>query len=194
MTTLTTSMPTSPNVGATELADYNSKSAASALKFEQSLARMGAIPASEGPNRTSTVDAIRPPEDVYLAQANSEVEQSNSSGGSNNHIVTTTDPANNDSIGTAHDAESSIKTAVVETPAPGDGIIDGLSKLRGVFDAQEQAITGVSRLDVDGTRLTNSTELITLQFEMVKYSMLMDVTSKFAGKATQTMDALMKGQ
>jgi type III secretion system YscI/HrpB-like protein len=79
--------------------------------------------------------------------------------------------------------------ATADQNTTGQGILDGLSRLRGVFDNQEAAITGIS-----DTSLSNSTQLINLQLEVVKYSMLMDVTSKLTGKATQSFDTLMKGQ
>ena len=71
----------------------------------------------------------------------------------------------------------------------GDTIIDGVSKLREVFDNQEKAIT-----DIGQSQLAQSEKLINLQLEVVKYSMLMDVTSKLTGKSTQAFDTLLKGQ
>lgn len=72
----------------------------------------------------------------------------------------------------------------------GDSILGGLERLRGVFDAQESRIREVA--SVQGTGATEA--LIVAQFEIVQYSMLIDVTSKLTGKATQSFDQLMKGQ
>lgn len=68
----------------------------------------------------------------------------------------------------------------------GDTILGGLSKLREVFDVQQAKLAGIG--------YTNSADgLIQAQLEVFKYSMLVDVTSKLAGKATQSFDTLMKG-
>jgi type III secretion system YscI/HrpB-like protein len=76
-------------------------------------------------------------------------------------------------------------------PAPlsatGDAILGGLSRLREAFDAQQ------NRLGQLADASTGS-ELIAVQLEVVQYSMLVDVTSKLTGKATQSFDTLMKGQ
>ncbi|EAV41320.1 hypothetical protein SIAM614_00979 [Stappia aggregata IAM 12614] len=71
----------------------------------------------------------------------------------------------------------------------GDIILDGLSWLRGAFDAQADKVAETSTASVSGTE-----RLLETQMEIVKYSLLMDVTSKLVGKSTQTFDTLMKGQ
>jgi type III secretion system YscI/HrpB-like protein len=71
----------------------------------------------------------------------------------------------------------------------GDTILEGLQKLRGVFDAQQARINAVmSEPNVDFQTL------MALQMEVVKFSLLVDVTSKLTGKSTQAFDTLMKGQ
>ncbi len=87
-----------------------------------------------------------------------------------------------------------LDAAVVEPGTPGQGIIDGLSRLRGVFDAQEQAITSVAPTFAEGGRVFKSSELINLQLEVFNYTLLADVSAKLAGKTTATVDTLMKGQ
>lgn len=72
---------------------------------------------------------------------------------------------------------------------PGQSILDGLGRLRGVFDQQISGIANVERREV----LDTST-LMNLQAEVVRYSLLVDVTSKLAGKSTTALDTLMKGQ
>lgn len=69
----------------------------------------------------------------------------------------------------------------------GDTILGGLSKLREIFDVQQAKLAGIGYTD-------SASGLIQAQIEVVKYSMLVDVTSKLTGKATQSFDTLMKGQ
>jgi len=71
----------------------------------------------------------------------------------------------------------------------GDMILDGLSRLRNTFDEQTANINGITSQPMGTTE-----KLIATQVEIVKYSLLMDVTSKLTGKSTQTFDTLMKGQ
>lgn len=76
----------------------------------------------------------------------------------------------------------------------GDTILNGLSKLRSVFDAQQARIADVISADAAGGTAATSASLMAAQFEVVQYTMLVDVTSKLTGKATQSFDTLMKGQ
>ena len=72
---------------------------------------------------------------------------------------------------------------------PGNSILNGLEQLRAVFDGQYGAVnerlTGTS-FDVHA--------MIALQADIVEYSVLVDVSSKLAGKVTTAIDSLMKGQ
>lgn len=72
---------------------------------------------------------------------------------------------------------------------PGATILSGLERLRGVFDTQ---ITSVHEKST-GTAMDVVT-MMNIQAEVVQYSVLVDVTSKLAGKSTQALDSLMKGQ
>lgn len=201
-TSLPNTIGTGFDVNAADLANPAGGKSASVLRFEQSMARADAPEAQpvaffapEGVNGPHAVDATPRPESFFLAQATpAQVAQTNTGNGSAAQAITPADPTITNRIGTFRSVDMPIDAAAVEAPTTGQGIIDGLSRLRGVFDAQEQAITGISPADTAGTRLTNSAELINLQLEVVKYSMLMDVTSKLAGKSTQTFDTLMKGQ
>lgn len=56
------------------------------------------------------------------------------------------------------------------TSTTGDTILGGLSKLREVFDVQQAKLAGIAYTD-------NATGLIAAQLEVVKYSMLVGVTS-----------------
>lgn len=71
----------------------------------------------------------------------------------------------------------------------GTSILNGLEQLRSVFDKQYSSVGG----QIEGTRMDVG-EMMALQAEVVKYSVLVDVSSKLAGKSTQAMDSLMKGQ
>lgn len=72
---------------------------------------------------------------------------------------------------------------------PGQSILDGLGRLRGVFDQQIDGVANVNRREV-----LDTATLMNLQAEVVRYSLLVDVTSKLAGKSTMALDTLMKGQ
>ncbi len=76
----------------------------------------------------------------------------------------------------------------------GDGILGGLSALRGVFDAQQARVNEVLSTESIGGTAAASATLMAAQFELVQYTMLVDVTSKLTGKATQSVDTLIKGQ
>ena len=72
---------------------------------------------------------------------------------------------------------------------PGDMILDGLQKLRGVFDAREtRAAELMNRSTLDaGT-------LMAVQMEVANFTLLVDISSKLTGKSAQALDTLMKGQ
>lgn len=72
---------------------------------------------------------------------------------------------------------------------PGQSILDGLGRLRSVFDRQLDGVANADRREV-----LDTTTLMNLQAEVVRYSLLVDVTSKLAGKSTMALDTLMKGQ
>lgn len=78
---------------------------------------------------------------------------------------------------------------IAAEPGPGTAILDGLGRLRGIFDAQTQNVLAVGQRDV-----MDAATLMALQTEVVRYTVLVDVSSKLAGKSTQALDALMKGQ
>jgi type III secretion system YscI/HrpB-like protein len=77
-----------------------------------------------------------------------------------------------------------------ETPAgPGNSILSGLEQLRASFDSQYNSVGS----KLQGTTL-DVTAMMQLQADIVKYSVLVDVSSKLAGKVTTSIDSLMKGQ
>lgn len=71
----------------------------------------------------------------------------------------------------------------------GDLILDGLQKLRGNFDSSSQRIAAV----MNGAPV-DAEQMLSVQVELVRFSLLTDVTSKLTGKSTQAFDTLMKGQ
>lgn len=201
MSISTTSLPNtiSPGFesGATDLANPGAVKSPSIQRFEDAMTRAEAMQpqpvAFVAPDNVSGVQPadMRPqPESFFLAQATPAQPDTTNQGAAQAFEATN---GTRIDITAGFGTPPATETAVAD-PGTGQGIIDGLSRLRGVFDAQEQAITGISPTDPGGTRLLNSSELINLQLEVVKYSMLMDVTSKLAGKSTMTFDTLMKGQ
>ncbi|KAB0676852.1 EscI/YscI/HrpB family type III secretion system inner rod protein [Aureimonas leprariae] len=71
----------------------------------------------------------------------------------------------------------------------GDMILNGLSKLRTMFDAREAHVGDLmKRGSVDAT------SMMEMQVEMVNFTLLVDVSSKLTGKTTAVFDTLMKGQ
>ncbi|MFC0217405.1 hypothetical protein ACFFJ7_03240 [Pseudochelatococcus lubricantis] len=71
----------------------------------------------------------------------------------------------------------------------GDSILNGLKKMRGIFDEQQGRIASVAQ-----ENLSVPNALAAMQIEVAKYSMLLDMSSKLTGKASQAIDQLMKGQ
>lgn len=74
-------------------------------------------------------------------------------------------------------------------PTAGDAILGGMQKIRGIFDVREHQISRVQT-----SNLVDTQTLIEMQKEVVQYTMLLDITSKLTGKASQVVDQLMKGQ
>lgn len=76
-----------------------------------------------------------------------------------------------------------------EDVGPGNSILNGLEQLRSVFDNQYGGVNS----HLQGTRL-DANAMMALQADIVEYSVLIDVSSKLAGKVTMAIDSLMKGQ
>ncbi|QOZ76322.1 EscI/YscI/HrpB family type III secretion system inner rod protein [Bradyrhizobium sp. CCBAU 53351] len=76
-----------------------------------------------------------------------------------------------------------------KTAPQGDTILHGLQNLRGVFDKQEARINNLSSV-----RAADTNTLLSMQMEVAKFSVLVDVTSKLTGKSTQALESLLKGQ
>jgi type III secretion system YscI/HrpB-like protein len=84
--------------------------------------------------------------------------------------------------------EAPVAPATANQPA-GDAIIEGMQKLRGVFDQQTSRLNSIS-----SSKNFDIGSLMSMQMEMVRFSLLVEVTSKLTGKSTQAFDTLMKGQ
>ncbi|WP_378940838.1 EscI/YscI/HrpB family type III secretion system inner rod protein [Mesorhizobium sp. ANAO-SY3R2] len=72
---------------------------------------------------------------------------------------------------------------------PGDMILDGLQKLRGVFDAREARVSELMK-----SSSVDASMLMAVQMEITNFTLLVDISSKLTGKSTQALDTLMKGQ
>lgn len=73
---------------------------------------------------------------------------------------------------------------------PGDAILSGLEQLRGVFDRSLANVNDIAGSDA----VMNIGQMVELQAQVTQFSLLVDVSSKLAGKSTQAMDSLMRGQ
>lgn len=80
-------------------------------------------------------------------------------------------------------------TAAGDGEAAGDTILGGLLSVRGMFDDQ---IGRAAIFERHGS-VTNVHDLIVAQAEVTKLSVMIDVTSKLAGKLVQSTDTLLKG-
>lgn len=78
---------------------------------------------------------------------------------------------------------------VVPPPAGGDMILEGMQKLRGVFDKSEGRVSEVMK-----SAGTDAGSLMQMQLELTNFTLLVDLSSKLTGKTTQVFDTLMKGQ
>lgn len=76
------------------------------------------------------------------------------------------------------------------TAGTGTSILEGLGRLRGLFDTQMNEIATVAN-NVDPL---SSAQMMNIQAQLIEFSLVVDVTSKLAGKSTQALDSLMKGQ
>lgn len=73
--------------------------------------------------------------------------------------------------------------------ANGDAILDGLQKLRGVFDVQERHIATLT-----SKPMTDINKALSIQMELMNFTVLVDVASKLTGQSTQAIETLLKGQ
>jgi hypothetical protein len=70
----------------------------------------------------------------------------------------------------------------------GDAVLNGLQKLRGVFDQEIGAMASSTK------NVTSSEGFFHVQMVAAEFSLFMDVGSKLAGKAGQALESLLKGQ
>lgn len=76
-----------------------------------------------------------------------------------------------------------------EDESAGDAILGGLRSIRGMFDEQVARAAELARTK----SASNPTDLILTQMEVTRLTLMIDVTSKLAGKCTQSCDTLLKG-
>ena len=74
-------------------------------------------------------------------------------------------------------------------PSAGDMILRGVERMRGVFHTREANIAELMK-----GKTTDAGTLMAMQMEVTNFTLLVDISSKLTGKATQSMDTLMKGQ
>ena len=79
--------------------------------------------------------------------------------------------------------------AAPAAPAGGDSILNGLQKLRSVFDQQQNRLNTAMAAPA-----ADAKTLLALQMEVVNFTILVDVSSKLTGKSTQALETLLKGQ
>lgn len=97
-----------------------------------------------------------------------------------------------DAVGAANRAVQGLELGPGTDSAAGTGtaILEGLGQLRSIFDRQ---LDGVAQ----STTMNNPFDynrMMELQAQLVEFSLVVDVTSKLAGKSTQALDSLLKGQ
>jgi type III secretion system YscI/HrpB-like protein len=97
-----------------------------------------------------------------------------------------------DAVGAANRAVQGLELGPDTDSAAGTGtaILEGLGQLRSIFDRQ---LDGVAQ----STTMNNPFDynrMMELQAQLVEFSLVVDVTSKLAGKSTQALDSLLKGQ
>lgn len=71
---------------------------------------------------------------------------------------------------------------------PGDRILDGLNRVRGVFDNQNARLGALV-----SQPMSDADRMIGLQVEVINFSLLVEVASKLTGKSTAALETLMKG-
>jgi type III secretion system YscI/HrpB-like protein len=79
--------------------------------------------------------------------------------------------------------------AGAKRPQSGDAVLDGLQKLRGMFDTHEARLSGLM-----SKTTPNIDALLSMQVEVVNFTVLVDVTSKLTGQSTQAFQTLLNGQ
>lgn len=79
--------------------------------------------------------------------------------------------------------------AAATAPTQGDTILGGIQKLRSVFDARHAHIN-----DIMSSGAATTQGLMAMQMELAQYTVMVDVSSKLTGKASSSLDTLMKGQ
>ena len=101
-------------------------------------------------------------------------------------------PANVDSLDPQEKARRALSLPAAATKAAdtgGDTILNGLQKLRNVFDNQIHRINQATNGPLDNTE-----RLLRVQTEVLQFTMLVEISGKLVGKSTQAFETLLKGQ
>lgn len=87
--------------------------------------------------------------------------------------------------------ESSLQLGGVNaTGTMGDKILEGLQGLKSGLDSTLNSVQN----SVSGSEVLNTREMMSLHFELIKFSLQTDLMSKTVSKSTQNLDTLLKSQ
>lgn len=97
-----------------------------------------------------------------------------------------------EAVGAANRAVQGLELGPGTDSAAGTGtaILEGLGQLRGIFDRELNSVAQASTMN----NPFDYNRMMELQAQLVEFSLVVDVTSKLAGKSTQALDSLLKGQ
>jgi type III secretion system YscI/HrpB-like protein len=86
-----------------------------------------------------------------------------------------------------------LKISPVDGETAGDSILRGLDKMSKGFDSTVGQIAQAVNSIKPGETI-NAADLLKLQFQLTEVTVQQDVTSKVAGKATQSLETFLKNQ
>ena len=148
-----------------------------------------AIPAPQPVQSAPSAERVGAFADAMARQGAEGAAQTDTVGPASNTNVTNVSETN------GVDAESRARqgldlegAAKIEGKGGGDMILDGIQRMRHVFDVREAHIGELMK-----GKVTDANSLMAMQMEVVNFTLLVDVSSKLTGKATQSFDTLMKG-
>lgn len=93
-------------------------------------------------------------------------------------------------------AEGDLQVQAVQEPQGGSGMSLGDRILNGMGKLNQDSKNAIDQVQAAGGKNgeLNATDLLKAQYSLMQVSMQQDVTSKVVGKATQTLDTLLKNQ
>lgn len=174
---------TQPQAPATGASDLQRSDAVA--RFEQALnaaaGQSEQIPAHP-PVQLAQVSNVPPGQTAVVTDATAPL-------GSAQPVAASPSSADVDARARAAEGLDLARPELVQPTTEGTTILGGLEQLRGIFDSQFNSVG--SKLEATQMDVTS---MMALQAEVVKFTVMVDVSSKLAGKTTQAMDSLMKGQ